>query len=53
MDGLKGRLLRDGCEGVKEYFTDSHDGHKELPDLNSGASLHTGGHVFAPPLRLM
>lgn len=31
MDGLEGRILRDGCEGVKEYFTDSHDDHKETP----------------------
>lgn len=52
MDGLEGRLLRDGCEGVKEYFTDSNDGHKEAPDLNSVASLHNGVHVSAPPLWL-
>jgi len=50
MDGLEGRILRDGCEDVKEYFTEAHGDHKEAPDLNSGVSLNTGGHVFAPSL---
>ena len=48
MDGLEGRLLRDGRKGVKRNFTDSLDDHIEAPDLNSGASIHTYVHVLPP-----